>query len=74
MTLDDCVYSLADLLDETVDSDKSLYALKAVLDMTEFNVDQVVEQFTKDYKCDPEVYVKNLQEDETFLIDSDFDL
>lgn len=74
MILDDCVYALADLLDETVDSDKAIIGLTAALSATDFTVDQVVEQFTKDYKCDPDVYVKNLQEDEALLIDSDFDL
>ncbi len=73
MNLDDCVYAFADSLDETVDVDKSLTDLKATVSATEFTVDQVVEQFTKDYACAPDVYVKNIQTDAKFLIDNGFD-
>lgn len=71
MKLDDCVYVLADWLDETVNVDKSLHGLGAALSATEFTVEQVVEQFTKDYKCSPEVYIENIQAD--LLLDEDFD-
>jgi len=74
MTLDECVYSLADLLDELVDCDKALVKLTEVLSTEEFSVEEVIKQFTKDYVCAPAVYVDNLKEDNNYtLIDSDFD-
>lgn len=73
MTLDECVYALADLLEETEDANKSLHVLKDILSMEDFSVDQVVEQFTKDYVCDPEVYVENIKEDAKLLLDDEFD-
>ena len=74
MTLDDCVYALADWLDDTADVAKSMHGLGAAISATDFTKEQVVEQFIKDYKCTPEVYVENLRDDEKFLLDSDFDL
>lgn len=73
MTLDECVYALADLLEDTEDADKSLHTLKGILSVEDFTVEQVVEQFTKDYACSPEVYVKNLKDDANYLLDTEFD-
>lgn len=74
MTLDDCVYALADLLDETANVDTSKEALTAALSITDFTVDQVVEQFTKDYACSPDVYVENIEADVDYpILDDGFD-
>lgn len=73
MTLDECVYVLADLLEEMIDSTKALLALKKILSSEAFTIEQVVDQFSIDYACNPEVYVKNIQEDATYLLDDGFD-
>lgn len=73
MTLDECVYILADLLDEVVDADKARHLLKKILARSKFTIDEVEAQFTVDYACLPDTYVQNIQEDKDFLLDSEFD-
>lgn len=64
MTLDDCVYALADLLDKNQDHNIALDQMTEVLKEEKFSVDEVIIQFEDDYKCTMKVYVENLFDDD----------